>query len=131
MNNSVFPGTAKTNGYDASKIQKLERIEGVCKRPDMYISETNERGLHHCVFEIVDNSIDEALAGYCRTIRANLHLKGSCSVEDDGRGIPVDMHGKCQIPALELVMTNLHAGGKFGKDAYQVAGDCTVLGQNE
>jgi len=109
------------NATTLPKLKKLEGLEGVRKRPDMYIGDTGERGLHHCVFEIVDNAIDEHLAQdkngrpYCNNVKVTIHLDGSCSVEDDGRGIPVDMHEKYKMPAIELVLTNLHAGGKFGK----------------
>src|SRR3989304_3601588 len=119
---------AEKNLYNASEIQVLEGLEGVKRRPSMYVGSTGKDGLHHLVYEVVDNSVDEALAGFCKKILVSINKDGSVTVVDDGRGIPVDTHPTFKIPAVQVALTKLHAGGKFDKKSYVISGGLHGIG---
>jgi len=120
--------TKNAGDYDSSKLGKLEGLEAVRKKPGMYIGGTDERALHHCVSEVLDNSVDEHLAGHCKRIDVTIHADGSISIQDDGRGIPVDIHPQYKIPGVEMVLTTLHSGGKYGQGGYKFSGGTHGVG---
>ena len=117
-----------SGAYDSSQLGKLEGLEAVRKKPGMYIGGTDERALHHCVSEVLDNSVDEHLAGHCDHIDVTIHVDGSISIRDNGRGIPVDIHPQYKIPGVEMVLTTLHSGGKYGQGGYKFSGGTHGVG---
>src|SRR3984957_7352891 len=120
-------GQIKAN-YGSAQLGKLEGLEAVRKKPGMYIGGTDERALHHCVSEVLDNSVDEHLAGHCDKIKVNIHMDGSLSVRDNGRGIPGAIHPQYKIPGVEMVLTTLHSGGKYGQGGYKFSGGTHGVG---
>src|SRR5712671_7490248 len=129
MEDEIRPSNPEiTAAYGAAQLGKLEGLEAVRKKPGMYIGGTDERALHHCVSEVLDNSVDEHLAGHCDHIEVTIHLDGSISIRDDGRGIPVDINKDSGLPGVELVLTTLHSGGKYGQGGYKFSGGTHGVG---
>src|ERR1017187_7460380 len=126
--NNESPDRIADGNYDASKLSQLKGLEAVRKKPGMYIGGTDERALHHCVSEVLDNSVDEHLAGRCDHIEVTIHVDGSISIHDNGRGIPVDINKESGLPGVELVLTTLHSGGKYGQGGYKFSGGTHGVG---